>query len=889
MKKNNQKLETRHFTLTMLTASVLLISYPVYALQALDDSSMRNVNGQDGLHATLDFKEMNVGTFFWEDDAGRGSANVTGTTLRAEGENFKIQAHSSTPNINPNIDIKVNTGSEGNNTGLNFGLTVAPVLISMNKFKVCDATACGSPVGDIAVQTNSDTSIGFKTRDGLFSRDGQSELTFSSRNASIYFGQKTGILSSQTLNQLILKNFNFNFFAKGVMYIDGTEGFIVRTNAANVADAYIVYNTDGSVNTASSIKPNSSYGYVDFTRVNDPANSGTITGNTYGSTASNAGLNLEFMLNKNVNPNSPYSVDATKTPLNGQTTSDTAKGLIRLGASGRMVNGSVQVRGTNSNSLDSGVNGGTTRTDPIYNITTNNYGNPNNTNVLGKANNGTNATASGGGGSQNIIGNTGIAFRMRADFTKKNDPMLEGDNSKATTLEIGGAGFNTYGFEFGELTGLNLQNRGSFDTGNVYLNLVDSKTVLLPANKALQTSRYWNGSASTMLTTDADYVQSIHNGTTNQNPYAILAAIRGAEFQAFSRSGRFTNSARTIGTNIPGSNPPVLSVNMPKINDTAGNTWGLALPFYDLNANLAMYGTTAPTDAYYYDLSGTRYTVAAGSERLGFSLAMSTTGMNGSTDPTKQKTTSILLLDNADTNSVRYMGLRNIDMLLKGVGTIGLENGSFNASLKDVLIILSAQIAGGYLPGAKYAGTQTDALASSADFSNNNDVLLSTKLRLDGKKIDLSLIPNSEYTATDGSRLSVVGELELKAVKDGGKSAIQLSDPLDGSTVGFDNIEGKVAFNNAIIIAPDTRGTCPTAGCDGMVSFKAGLTFNPAGTTGIGSSGATATDAEKIAGVLRIRDINLYPPSTTSSPQRLGEAVLTGGRLMSQIGIIPRN
>ena len=837
-------------------------------MQALDDNSLSNVNGQDGLHVNLDFKELDVGTFFWEDKAGRGSNGKTGdTTLRAEAENFKIQSHSSTPTVNPNIDIQINSGSQANKSGLDFDLEVAPVLISMNKFKVCDSAACGSPVGDIAVQTNSNTSISFKTRDGFFSKDGQSELTFSSKNANIYLGQNTGLSSNQTLNQLILKNFNFNFFAKGVMYVDSKDGFIVRTNAASAPDAVISYNSNGSVNTAASIKPDSTYGYVDFTRVDDPATTGAITGNTYGATtASNSALNLEFMLNKNVNPNNRFAVDATKTPLNGQALSDTAKGLIRLGASGRMVNAFLQVRGTNSNSSD-----GFTRTDPVYNVTNGQFGDPNNTNILGKANNAVMAT-----GTQNIIGNTGIAFRMKADFTKKNDPMLEGDNTKATTLELGYAGFNTYGFEFGELTGLNLRNRGSFDTGNVYLNLVDTKTVFLPANKALQTSRYWNGSSSTTLTTDADYVQNIHNGTTDQNPYALLAAIRGAEFQAFSRSGRFTNSARTTGTTIP------------KINDTAGNTWGLALPFYDLNANLAMYGTTAPADAYYYDLGGTRYTVVAGAERLGFSLAMSTTGMNGSTDTTKQKTTSILLLDNADTNSVRYIGLRNIDMLLRGTGTIGLENGSFNASLKDILIILSAQIAGGYLPGALYKGTSTPASASSADFSNNNDVLLSTKLRLDGKKIDLSLIPNSEYTSTDGSRLSVVGELELKAVKDGGKSAIQLSDPLDGSTVGFDNIDGKVAFNNAIIIAPDTRQTCPTVGCDGMVSFKAGLTFNPAGTTGIGNSGA-ATDAEKIAGVLRVRDINLYPPTVGAQPQRLGEMVLTGGRIIGQLGIIPRN
>ena len=58
-----------------------------------------------------------------------------------------------------------------------------------------------------------------------------------------------------------------------------------------------------------------------------------------------------------------------------------------------------------------------------------------------------------------------------------------------------------------------------------------------------------------------------------------------------------------------------------------------------------------------------------------------------------------------------------------------------------------------------------------------------------------------------------------------------------------------------------------------MVSFNTGLTFNP----------NRSTD-----GVFRARDINLYPP-TTGAGARLGEMVLTGGRLNSQLGIIPRN
>ncbi len=52
MEKNNQKQQTGRFVLNTLAASVLLISHSVYALEALDDNSLSNVNGQDGLHVT---------------------------------------------------------------------------------------------------------------------------------------------------------------------------------------------------------------------------------------------------------------------------------------------------------------------------------------------------------------------------------------------------------------------------------------------------------------------------------------------------------------------------------------------------------------------------------------------------------------------------------------------------------------------------------------------------------------------------------------------------------------------------------------------------------------------------------------------------------------------
>ena len=116
--KNNKNYQRPVFRLTVLVISLYAVQSSVYAMQALDDKSLSNVNGQDGLHVNLDFKELDVGTFFWEDKAGRGSNGKTGdTTLRAEAENFKIQSHSSTPTVNPNIDIQINSGSKQINQG----------------------------------------------------------------------------------------------------------------------------------------------------------------------------------------------------------------------------------------------------------------------------------------------------------------------------------------------------------------------------------------------------------------------------------------------------------------------------------------------------------------------------------------------------------------------------------------------------------------------------------------------------------------------------------------------------------------------------------------------------------------------------------------------------
>lgn len=817
--KNNKHKQPQsqpiQWALNTLTLSMLMLSSPAFALQAMQDEDLRAVNGQDGVQISTTLSEANIDQIYWADDAGKGSTGSTNTTLKATADNVKIRK-SSTSNLPLGADIKINTGSSDNKAGIDFSASLSPALITVDSFRICNneaSVSCSPAIGNLAIQNTSNIDLSLRTLNGLFSKENLSEIALGIKNANIYLGQ-TDVNSK--LNQLILKNFNFNFSGRGAIFVDSAEGLRLQTNTR-------AGTTDNVASITST--PSDSLGYVDLNRVTDSAakNTGFVNTGTYttdGATT-NAGLNLEIMLNKDVNKTDPYVLNTVSNAPDG------AKGLIRVGASGRMVNASLTFRG---------ISGANT--------------------VLGNAD-----SSSGTASSSNVMGNSGIAFRMKTEFTKDDDSMLAGDKDKATKLEIGGAGLNAYGFEFSNLTGLLPNTRASFDSGNVYFNLADTKSLTLPQNTVFQASRFGNGS---FLTTASDYIQNVHNQTTGTNPYSLVAAIRGAEFQSISRRGRFTTGAGVATANL-------------FTNNGLDNQWGLALPFYNLNANLALYGTTVKADqAFYYTLAGSNVVknlvaTSGDTARLGFSLAMSTEGVKKDTG---DKTTSIMVIDGGKVGTTNtatdyYMGLRNIDMLLKGTGNLGVENGSFNVSLRDMLIVMSAEVAAGYLPGTTYktcklnsgaAGCSSMSSAPSNNFALADDVLFGLKLRLGGD-IDFSLIPNNSID--DGSRLTVVGELDLK----GNNNTIQITDPQGGSALGLDRITGKVAFNNAIVVSKDQ------ASGNGQVGFNTSLLLNPQKTT---------------TGVFRAQDINFYPP-TTGAGARLGELAITGGRISSEFNIIPRN
>lgn len=794
--------KTKRFLLSTLALSLSFCLNSAHALQAMTESDMRAVDGQDGITAAINYNNVSINQVAWIEQSGL-STGTGEQQLKAAINGVKINGGTlgSSAQLGTTANLDVYSNASGN---VGLGISTSTILgkLTTDSIKICaNTTKCdgtdstAASLGALSIEAYDPLTFGLVTSKGLFSGNDLASLVLGIQNVNIGLAQKQPLGGSgSTINTLGMKNFNFNFKANGYIYVDPVKGLTLATNSPA-----------GGTTTK---------GYADLLR-----------------TANNRpGLNLEYAIND--------------------------RGLIQAGASGRILNGIVQA--------------GSGSVDPT---------------LLGNANrNGSTTTNS-------IIGSTGIKLKIAGDFTNDQDVknnLITAD--QATTLELGGAGAFGYGFRFQNITplvtrkgvlgnesgtaniALNSVDRGGLNMDGVYINLVDSNTIKLPENTSL-TAVSLGG--TNKLATPNDYTQTIVATAAGAvNPYSTVIAIRDMDFASLSRRGQFIASSDVTDTN--------------KLPSTTAAKWGLGLPIYNLNANLAIYGkqsngssdfiigknaVTANGATTYYAPTLTGVT---GSERLGFSASISTKGV--STDGSK--TTSILLIDGGDnanyaggviTPTDYYFGLRNIDMLLNGYGSIGLENGQLNVSMPDLKMIMSAQLAAGYLPGAKYKTCPTGAtvggcFAPSDNFLTNNDVLVGVKVRLNGS-IYFALIPRALLTnqsqLVDGvNALNVVGVMNLNSTQ-AMNNVLQLADP-DGSTLGLDNLAGKVGFDNSIVVNKDNVG------------FNYSFIFNP--------------DQNK-DGVFRAKDVNLYPATggTIGSPQRLGEIAVTGGRLSSSMAITPRD
>ncbi|MBK9186298.1 MAG: hypothetical protein IPM78_08465 [Moraxellaceae bacterium] len=55
----------------------------MYALQVLQDSDLRQVEGRDGIELTIDYTQVDINKMYWEDQAGLATG-ATEQVLRAE-------------------------------------------------------------------------------------------------------------------------------------------------------------------------------------------------------------------------------------------------------------------------------------------------------------------------------------------------------------------------------------------------------------------------------------------------------------------------------------------------------------------------------------------------------------------------------------------------------------------------------------------------------------------------------------------------------------------------------------------------------------------------------------------------------------------------------------
>lgn len=797
MMKNNKKFQRPLFRLTVLAMSLCAAQSSVYAMQALNEQDLRAVNAQDGIMLDTQYDSLNIDRLYWEDKVGMSTGSDT--ALRAYADGISITKNSPTDHIGTTYKINAGSDTGTGKAGVDLSIVSRYGTIAADAFKICDNTGanCGQSPFGLAVQSTKDAKLHFITKDGLFSPTSLSTAEISWVDVNIYLSNlenSTQPLSS-TINQLILKGFNFNVKGQGYMYVDPIKGLVLSTEPGS--------------GTGTS-------GYFDLNRVCTDAASCATDG--LKAWNSKPGLNIDFVAKKdsgNINGKTTYNVNNTS-------------GMIRVGASGRLKNASLTIRGTNGATDTNGA-------------------------ILGKAYSAGNSTFTPDSVSVNIMGSSGIAMRVKADFTN--------DGSNPTTLELGHGGDNAYALQFSNFSPLLIrkQNNGGafnpdaayFDSGNVYVNLANTKRLALPENSALNAAPFLAGK----LTTSDDYKQLVHSAT-GANPNAVVVATRGTEFQALSRQTQFIASPDVYKDNIIANDP------------VGGGSWGLGLPFYNLNSNLAIYGTTFTGKPYGSAL-------VTNAQRLGFALGMTTQGVSAD----GSKTTSILLIDGKKysptsfdaTTKVRnadpagdpinyYIGVRNIDMLLKGYGSIGMENGSLNLNIPDFMLSAAGQVAVGYLPGSQYKTSLGGAAkyAPIDGFLTNSDVLFGLRLRMAGS-VDMTMVPGGATAATNF--ISFDGNLNLTS------GAVQVVDPVDGSIVGFDNITGKFGFSNQIKIHKDN------------VDFNTAFTVNP---------------NKQAADVLRIKDLNLYPatftggvPTGVGSAQRLGEMVFTGGKITSQFNITP--
>ncbi|TCB70657.1 hypothetical protein E0H88_07010 [Acinetobacter sp. ANC 4216] len=446
------------------------------------------------------------------------------------------------------------------------------------------------------------------------------------------------------------------------------------------------------------------------------------------------------------------------------------------------------------------------------------------------------------------VGLGGLHFGVSADFTREGNTLL-GTNQTPTTLEIGHTGNGSYAIEFSNLSPLTVRNSSTktdvntknayIDFGDIYINAIQAKSLDFLINDKIKKTLGVSGLVQTQQ------LSSLEKG----NDFALIA-IRGMDFQSIARKARFIadNSLAEI------------------TNDTS--SWGIGIPIYNLNANVALAGTeyTSKVDA------GTKKGIA-------YNVMASTDGYGIDKKTGAASTTSLILIDGKkglhDEEVNYYAGLRNIDAFVKAKGVIGYEEQGIYISADDLLVAASAEIAIGQLPGSLYNCTTGSAKCGSVvpvdNFARKDDVLTSIAFKLDGKG-DLFIIPGMNDNA-ENNFLSFRANFEFNALSDTdklnpnilGSYFSLINEDVDAnntviktSSINFNKLQGALALESRVKMQKDT------------VIFDNKVDINPAKTLN------------------QVFRTELSMSTMPNQMQKMADIAITGGSIRSNLGITPR-
>lgn len=516
----------------------------------------------------------------------------------------------------------------------------------------------------------------------------------------------------------------------------------------------------------------------------------------------NYAAGLQLALKQKANVGDPSTPAATRYD------SSNAGNIIRFGASGDLKNVDFYMRGTNE-------------TDP------------DNSKIFGRVN----GSATG----DSIVGSSGVALRAKGEFSQAN-----------FSYEIGESGTTGRSLRFSELTPFSnytSTGNGTFDLGNVYIDLFNSTKIGLPISSKLVSALKFN----TIETSLADsfglnYVdlQTKTGALANTVTPAMLAiGVRGLSLQGLAKTTEFINNNTGVATSsINGSLVTVVN---------------------NLNGNIVFYGDNND-----------------GNNKAGFALGVSTEGLAAD----NKSSTSLLI---ADTGGGKYIGLRNIDFLLQTAGTIQMNGSSINVVLPKALLAFSAEVAAGRLMD----GTRNFSSNSAVTNNSKADVLFGLRGRLNASNVTVDLTPD-----TGGGGLGLKLDLNLARVAGdnlygtsgvvsgartrGAGSFLQIIEPSDGSVLGLENISGRLTLYGADAVTKPNFSidlTDDTAIFEGKILING--TRDSAGTR---TWGGLATD-------LRVGNINFYPSVggtvNMDAPQRLGELAMPGGEIYAKLTLKP--